>query len=351
MNITASSRVKIAILSGITTLTLAIHYGWVIEPLLGHSELGHAIHSRLCYIPIVMGSAWFGLRGGFTIAMIISILVQPYIFLLNNPHVDISSELVEIVFYFALALITGTLIDRESKIRKSHEETQLQLERSHKLSLIGQMAAGVAHEIKNPLASIKGAVEILGSDEASPEEKNEFQEIITKEIRRIDSTVKEFLDFARPREIKLERTNLSDIAQMAIKQLQNQIDKAGMILTSQIDDSIIVYADSEKMHQVILNLILNAIEASNSGGAIRLSLSVFQEKAILSVEDSGHGIGEIEKRKIFDPFFTMKAKGTGLGLAIVRAIIERHNGVISVESELGKGAKFIIRLPLYEGSK
>ena len=332
-------------------LTVAIHYGWIIEPLFGHSNWGHAIHSRLCYIPIVVAAAWFGLRGALLTALAISVLVQPYIFLLNNPHVDVSSELVEIIFYFALALLTGALIDRESRIRRRQEETQLQLERSHKLSIIGQMAAGVAHEIKNPLASIKGAVEIVAGESATAEEKQEFRGIINKEIKRIDSTVKEFLEFARPREMALHRINLGDTVRTSLKQLQGQINQGGLELQAEIADDIYVLADAEQIHQVLLNLILNAIEASQPGGRIEVTLSTDHAEVQLAVRDFGGGISGPDKERIFEPFYTTKTKGTGLGLAITKSIIDRHRGRIEVESRLNEGTAFHITLPIDRGSR
>ncbi len=342
---------KLSILSISAAITLAIHYGWVLEPLFGHSALCHAIHSRLCYIPIVMAAAWYGLRGGLLMALVISVLVQPFIFIVKSPHLDITSEWVEIIFYFALATLTGALIDRESRIRRHHEETELQLERSQKLSLIGRMAAGVAHEIKNPLASIKGAVEIAGSEEASPDEKREFQDIIVKEIKRIDGTVQEFLDFARPKEMVFRKIDLGEIARAAGKQLQGQIENAKQRLSMIVEDGISINADPEKLHEVILNLVLNAIDASKPGGEIKVVAKSTESQAILSVEDFGDGIDENDKDRIFDPFFTTKAKGTGLGLALVKSIIERHNGNITVESFTGKGTKFIITLPLARGAE
>ena len=152
---------KFYILGGVIALTLGVHYGWIFQPLFGHVHWLHAIHGRFCYIPIVIAAAWFGLRGGLLTALFISVAILPYIFTSDLGAHDLADELAEIVFYFAIALLAGGLITREFRTRKKAEEIRLQLERSHKMSLVGQIAAGMAHEIKNPLASIKGAVEIL----------------------------------------------------------------------------------------------------------------------------------------------------------------------------------------------
>jgi len=339
---------KILILIASAAITLAIHYGWILQPIFGHASWVHAIHGRLCYIPIVIAASWFGLSGGVWMAAVISVLALPYIFYFGGVHVDLSSELIEIIFYYAIALLAGGLIDREAKIRYQHEQSQLQLERSHKLSMIGQMAAGVAHEIKNPLASIKGAFEILTTDSPVTDEKREFQDIVFKEIKRIDGTVMEFLEFARPKEFKLNRVNLGDILESVLRQFQNQIEKAGLKLKSNIAENIYINADPEKIHQVIINFILNSIEASTRGGNLAIALIKEGGDAKMIFEDNGAGISADEAERIFEPFYTTKPKGTGLGLAIVKSIIERHGGSISVSGGQHKGAIFTITLPVNE---
>jgi two-component system sensor histidine kinase HydH len=227
----------------------------------------------------------------------------------------------------------------------------LQLERSHKFSLIGQMAAGVAHEIKNPLASIKGAVEILGSGGGSDAERKEFQQIIVKEIKRIDTTVQEFLDFARPKEVQLKRIDLSEIVHSSIRQLENQVRQAGMEFDAHIANGLMTMADPEKIHQVIINLVLNAVQASQPGQNIKFNLAAKGPYAVITVQDYGAGLSVDDTEKIFDPFFTTKVHGIGLGLAIVKSIIERHKGDIKVESSPGKGTSFIVLIPLAEARK
>lgn len=338
---------KITILIAVTIVTLAIHYG-LLMLIFGHASWVHAIHGRLCYIPIVIAASWFGLRGGIWSALTISLLVLPYIFYFGGDHVNSSAELFEIIFYFALAVLTGGLIDRESRIQEKHEQTQLQLERAHKLSMIGQMAAGIAHEIKNPLASVQGAFEILCHNNTTDTEKAEFQDIVYKEIKRIDGTVSEFLEFARPKEFNLKRIDISESMNNVIKQMRGQIDNAGVKLETDIKNNLFVMADEQKIRQVIINLILNAIDASPSNGTIKISSYNYDSKACIAFEDEGAGIKETDRGKIFEPFYTTKAKGTGLGLAIIKSIVDRHTGTITVENIEKKGARFIIALPLAE---
>ncbi|MCB2229919.1 ATP-binding protein [bacterium] len=337
---------KFYVLGGVIAFTLALHYGLIVEPLFGHVHWIHAIHGRFCYIPIVIAAAWFGLRGGLYAALFISVAVLPYIFTTGLEVHALADELTEIIFYFAIALLSGGLIEREFRSRKKAEDMRLQLERSHKMSLVGQIAAGMAHEIKNPLASIKGAVEILCEDGTSEEDKAEFQAIVLKEVKRINASVTDFLEFARPSETTLAVLNLADVVRSSLKQIQPQALRRDIRIISHVEDPVIVMADEEKIHQVMLNLLLNAVDASPDESNVTISLGTEESDARITIEDSGNGISEENVSKIFEPFFTTKSTGTGLGLAIAKSIVERHKGCIKLENNTSRGARAEIKLPL-----
>ena len=337
---------KLYILGGVVALTLSIHYGWLIEPIFGHVHWLHAIHGRFCYIPIVIGASWFGIRGGLLTALFISLAILPYIFTSNLGYDALLDEFTEIVFYFAIALLAGGLIQRELRSRKRAEEMRLQLERSHKMSLVGQIAAGMAHEIKNPLASIKGAAEILCDGSTSEPDKSEFKAIVQKEVKRINGSVTDFLEFARPSETRLVKLDLGDIVRAGLRQVQPQAKKRGIAIESRLHDPVMVMGDEEKIHQVMLNLLLNAVDASADGSLILVTLTTHENNAYISVKDSGEGISEANVNRIFEPFFTTKPSGTGLGLAIAKNIIDRHNGTIVLKNSDSGGAVAEINLPL-----
>jgi len=338
---------KILVLAGVTALTLGVHYGWLIEPIFGHVHWIHAIHGRFCYIPIVMAAAWFGLRGGLYEATIISVLVLPYVFIFAQESVDLVGELAEITFYYAIAILIGVLVEREFKARRKQQEAQLQADRSYELSLVGQIAAGVAHEIKNPLASIKGAADILTDDDTLPAERDEFRTILRNEVKRIDTTVTEFLAFARPKETKLRKLNLSDVLQTSLRQTEAEATRRGLVVTADISDDVYVNGDPEKLHQMTLNLILNAIQASKEGDKITFRLEVDPQKAAhFTIRDAGTGIDADDLNRIFEPFFTTRSSGTGLGLAIVKEIVDSHSGDISIESQKGTGTTVTVTLPV-----
>ncbi len=340
-------RLKLISLALLIALTVAIHYGWVLEPIFGDSHWIHAIHSRFCYIPIVVAASLFGIRGGLITATIISISVLPFLFRENLSEHNQSGEIVEIIFYYALAVLVGVIIERVLEQREKNKDAQLQLERTYRLSLMGQMAATMAHEIKNPLASIKGSVEILCDPQTNDSDKKEFESIVLNEIRRVDNTIKEYLNYARPKQIELIKMNYSESIEIAVKQVDNQAAESSVIICNNFPKNIIIKGDSAKIHQVLLNLLLNAIQASHEKSKITINGSIDQNKIICSIIDNGTGMSQSELQKIFDPFYTTKETGSGLGLAVVKSIIDGHKGFVTVESTQDKGTTFLITLPLY----
>ena len=340
------TRTRIIVVVATTIVTVGIHYGWIIEPIFGHVPWLHAVHGRFCYIPIMIAASWFGLRGGVYTATVIPGLVAPLIFRASSHTPDFATEIAEVVFYYMFAILIGVLVDREFDARRLRQEAQQQVERSQKLSLVGQIAAGVAHEVKNPLASIKGAADILTDDETSPEEREEFKGILRREVRRIDDRVSEFLEFARPRETRRERMDIADTVRQTARQVDSQAAQDGVSIHADANTRVLVDGDSEKLHQMTLNLLLNAVQASRSGDTVRVAVTAHNGDAQILVEDHGSGIDDETARHIFEPFFTTRPSGTGLGLAVVRAIVDAHDGTIHLESAAEKGTRVEVRIPL-----
>jgi two-component system sensor histidine kinase HydH len=254
--------------------------------------------------------------------------------------------LTEIVFYFAIAVLVGVLVERELEARRKQQEAKLQMERSQKLSLVGQLAAGVAHEIKNPLASIKGAADILTDDDTSRGDREEFKEILRNEIRRIDATVAEFLEFARLRETKLERLDLTGTLRATLRQIEAHAKREGLSIEADLQEDVVIDGDREKLHQMALNLMLNAMQASQAGDTIHVSLIDRDiDGARLTIADRGAGIDDAALDHVFEPFFTTRSSGSGLGLAVVKDIVDNHAGQIAIESTVGRGTTVTVTLP------
>ena len=246
----------------------------------------------------------------------------------------------------------GALVGRGFLARRRQQEAELQVERSQKLSIMGQIAAGVAHEIKNPLASIKGAADILVDDNTSADARGEFKEILHNEVRRIDATVTDFLSFARPKETKFECTNMSEIIAACVRQVGTQAKQEQVNIESVVKGDVFVNGDAEKLHQMTLNLVLNAIQASGPGDTVIVKLnSPDHVVSKLEVIDTGSGIKKNDLARAFEPLFTTKASGTGLGLATVRSIVDSHGGEISLTSAVGKGTTATVKIPVWTGNR
>ncbi len=340
-----NTRLKLIILTVSIIFTISFHYGWILQSLMEQYHWAHALHGRLCYIPIVIATSWYGLRGGIFTATTISVLVIPYIFNNELGAHDLAGEIIEIVFYFAIAIVTGALVERELKIRKQHAQANLQLERSHHLSMVGQIAAGVAHEIKNPLASIKGSVEILTDEQTNKSDKDEFKDIVFSEIKRIDKTVTNFLEFSRPTEYNMQKINLSTIVKTALKQMNTHTSNQNIIIEENLQQEIFINGDKEKIQQILLNLLLNSLQASKEESKINVSLQLVDSMVELQIKDFGDGIPDEILQKIYDPFFTTKPSGTGLGLSLVKNIIEKHKATIDFESRAKEGTTVTVRFP------
>lgn len=236
---------------------------------------------------------------------------------------------------------------RESKeeLRRTYEE----LSQKHKLAALGEFAARVAHEIKNPLGIIKGSAQIALDENSSGDIKKEVWTYIIEEIDRLNRKVMNVLDYARPRSMNLVPTDINDIIEKTLyfgeaRQIKG---KEISIIKNFAQDLPLIKTDPEMMRQALLNLLINAYQSIAGQGKIEISTS-FHRKGWLKVSfrDTGEGIPEKNQDKMFDPFFTTKKEGTGLGLSIVRQIIDSHKGTIHVKSKVGEGTEITVLLPV-----
>lgn len=225
------------------------------------------------------------------------------------------------------------------------KRTEEIVHRQDKLAAVGQLAAGVAHEIRNPLTSMKGYTEFLSLDETDPQRK-EFLDIILEEIDRVNNIVEEFMVLAKPKMIELEEKNIIPIIKNVVSLLEFEARKKNVKLQLDCQEEIIqVECDENRLKQVFLNFIKNGIEAMPNGGDLIVKTSVNDNNVQISIQDTGIGISEEKLKKLGEPFFTTKKNGNGLGLMVSFKIIESHNGRVYVESELNKGTTFNILLP------
>ncbi|MDL2207389.1 PAS domain-containing protein [Desulfovibrio sp. OttesenSCG-928-M16] len=226
---------------------------------------------------------------------------------------------------------------------------QAELRRSERLSTLGNMAARVAHEIRNPLSSIKGFATYLSTRYDNETDKQAARTMIG-EVERLNRVVSELLDFARPSDINPVPCKVRELLERALRLAGADAKARGVRLESGRgleDESLAVMADGERITQALLNLLLNAIQATDAGGEVRVDVQPSEGKRVaITVTDTGRGMTAEVREKMFSPYFTTRAAGTGLGLSIVAKIVEDHHGEIAVQSEAGKGAAITLWLPL-----
>jgi len=229
----------------------------------------------------------------------------------------------------------------------SIEQIGSHLQVSERLAALGRVTAGVAHEVKNPLNSMRVWLEVLKSNLPPEPEPQQAAKMLDSEIDRLDRAVKTFLDFTRPVEIALVETDLVALLTEVLESAHPAIERARVQLITVFPPRFPhVRADSAMIHQAVLNLLLNACEAMQPGGRLTVSLSEKGECALLQVTDTGRGITPENQRKIFELFFTTRPGGTGIGLANTFRFVQLHNGSIEFSSEPGRGTTFRIELPL-----
>lgn len=254
----------------------------------------------------------------------------------------------------------------EGKVETSNKELEVayqmlkqrqeQLIRSEKMAALGQLSAGIAHEIRNPLTTIKIFIQSLEKEIELDRTQHEDFRIIMREIDRINENITLFLKFARPEEPLFQVVDLVGLVRETVNLLAAKLRASGIRLILALPASLPpVEGDPKQLSQVFLNLFLNAVEAMPDGGTLKVSSETSvnpesgEETLRMIVKDTGGGIPEKDRPYLFDPFFTQKAGGTGLGLSIVYSIIQKHNGHIEVESAAGEGSSFVLSLPVWKG--
>jgi signal transduction histidine kinase len=237
------------------------------------------------------------------------------------------------------------------QLRESRAEIELlhrtQMSRAEHLATLGELATGLAHEIRNPLAGIAGVIEIVGRDLPVTSPAKAVVKDIRLEIAQINRIITDLLETARPRAPEMRFSNLNTTAEHAVMLARQQVlSKPIQIEFHPAPTLPEVEHDSDQLHQVLLNLLLNAVQAIDGSGVVAVEVRPDSEFAVISVTDTGRGIPPEHIDHIFRPFYTTKGNGTGLGLSLTRRIVEQHHGRIEVTSEIGKGTQFQVYLPL-----
>jgi len=243
-------------------------------------------------------------------------------------------------------IIGGVVLIRDLTEIKELEE---RLKRTEKLASLGRLSAGIAHEIRNPLSSIKGFAHLFAKKLSYDRELMEYATVMEREVDRLNLIITRFLQFAKPTPLKRKKFKIRELINYLTSLIKERLKEKNIIFkTDYPKDDLEIFADFDQLTQLLLNLIINGIEASKEGGELLLSIELSKDKnnIIISVSDKGEGIKEEDLAHIFDPFFSRKRGGTGLGLSIAQKIAEAHGGDIKVKSVLNKGTTFSFVMPI-----
>jgi two-component system sensor histidine kinase HydH len=334
---------------------------WIIPP---HAVVLHNILHHLNILPFMLAGMIFGWKGALRAIVFAVVLQAPIVYRhWYRAPLDAQDQVVELSTFGIAGVIAGIVADRERMQRARVETTKRELERvyselreniqqmkkTERLTAAGELAASLAHEIRNPLASISGAAGIVARGHAPAASQQECLDILMKESQRLNKLLTNFLDFARPRLPRFQAMEPGAMLQSATALAQHSGIERGVsvvLRAGSLDGE--VQCDAEQIKQVLLNLMLNAIQATTGSGTVLVHAELIAQTFCVEIEDEGCGVEAENMDRLFDPFFTTKENGTGLGLAVSANIVAQHGGTLScrVNAEPRRGMTFRVELPL-----
>ena len=356
----------------------------VLEMLLAYLLIGHSGRDRehgwgesgltsnyypILLLPMISAATYLGVVGSWLITLLCCGAWVSFLLFVNFNEVELPWEGMRILVMWNLLLaVAGNLVNvlaeamrlQSANYRRAAEdlaeanrnlnEAEAAVRRSDRLAALGQLSAGLAHELRNPLGTIRASAEMLSrSVPADNEVAREVAGFIASEVDRSNSLVTRFLDFARPMQLKLATADLGEVLDRAVALVERDAPQHRVTVYKNYSADLPPFPfDAELMERVFYNLLLNAAQASEEGGAITLKTRSVDGTAEVAVIDRGPGIDAKIREQIFNPFFTTKSNGVGLGLAIVSKIVDEHGGRMAVESEPGKGSIFRVFLPIQQ---
>lgn len=301
----------------------------------------HILYQGLFFFPVMLSGFWFGLRGAIAASMTITLTLIPFsIIHWKGFSSGDFNNIVEMVLYNVVGGTLGELRDRERAKEKNLREAE-------SLAAMGRAVSSLAHDMKTPLIAIGGFTNWVKkhTDQDSP--AHEKLDIVVRETMRLENMVKDMLDFSRPLELHLERGDFDPLLRECLEVIEDMVrERKVTIRIESREDTPHVVLDSIRMKQVLINLIMNAVQASPEGEIVAVSSYSTNNGFVIDVSDHGCGIAPDRRESIFIPFFTTKREGTGLGLSIAKKIVEAHGGSLEVLDNPKKGMTFRIHLPL-----
>jgi two-component system sensor histidine kinase HydH len=364
----ASRRNHALVVALLVATIMAGHYS--LDPSV---SLYHDVLRRCMYIPIILAGVWFGTFGGVATALVAAVLYAPHLILqLQLPRPEELDRMAEMVLYVVIGGLTGLLAERERWQREQTEDALARLRRAHddlrqqsqrlteiqeglrqveRLSTLGELAADLAHEIRNPLAALRGTVQILAAEFSPDHRKHEFAEMVLAELDRLNGVLEGYLQVARSHARRGGCSDAVAALRTVAELVQQQAQRHHVTIECHGADRLPVLMDDGQLTQVFMNLTLNGIQAMPDGGLLRIECRALpaadgQQSGEISFQDTGGGIAGEHRARVFQPFFTTKPGGTGLGLNIARRLVEEHDGTLTLDATGEAGTVFRIRLPL-----
>ncbi len=353
MTATSAGRTRAALIIAVIAALTALHYT------AGH-ETGaspHQLVRRLYYFPILAAAWGWGARGGAGAAALVIAVYLPHAFGLFGVHADPASSIdkvAEILLYGGIGALVGLFVDRERAISEELRRSQDVLVQAEHQAAMGFLTAGLAHEIRNPLGAIRGAAEILREQHEDGPSRRVAQ-VLVRETERLNGVLTRFLRFAGSEPSGREAANLSDVAADVVELVTAEAAQRGIELSHvRCSATPTALLDSARLRQVLLNLVLNAMQVQPEGGSVRVLTGVDSgggaRPLFVRVQDAGPGVPAADRGAVFHPYFSTRAGGTGLGLAISRRVVSEHGGTLTIEETSLGGACFALRLPLDRGT-
>jgi len=303
----------------------------------------HIFYQGLFFLPVMLAGFWFGLRGGLLVSVGISVVLIPFTVMHWNAFSSADfNNIMEVVLYIAVGAILGILRDRELL----HQQ---RLREAESLAAMGRALSSLAHDMKTPLIAIGGFTLWVKRHIDTGNPCHEKLDIVVKETTRLENMVKEMLDFARPLELHLVDESIDRLIQESLAVVETVAKARQVKIQSHFLGQIApVPLDGMRIKQVLINLVVNAVQASPDGETVMVACHQERSRIVIDVRDLGSGITEDRRELIFSPFFTTKKEGTGLGLPIVKKIVEAHNGSLEILDNPDRGVTLRVILPLLQ---
>jgi len=335
--------------------------------LIGYAGAIQSNYYLILLLPVISAATYLGVVGTLVFTLLSQIAYISFLLFVDFGRFEIPPDQIRVLIMRLVFLaIAGNLVNvlaealrrQSAKYQKAAEElaeanrsvkeAEAAVQRSDRLAALGQLSAGLAHELRNPLGTMRASAEMLAQSVAKENEvAREVAGFISSEVDRTNSLVTRFLEFARPLQLKLDVADLNQVVDRAVMLVERDTPQYRVTVYRNYSPDLAPFPfDSELMERVFYNLVLNAAQASPEGGAVTVKTRAVDGTAEVAVIDRGSGIEPRIMEQIFNPFFTTKREGSGLGLAIVSKIVDEHGGKMAVESEPGRGSVFRVYLPI-----